>query len=88
MGVANLLDIIQQKMNDLFRGFDLIRAYIDNMVILTKGYWTEYVQKLELTLNKLKGEGLKCNIEKSFFRKTEIEYLGFWVTHNGVKLID
>ena len=28
------------------------------------------------------------NIEKSFFGKIEMEYLGFWVTCEGVKPID
>ena len=46
------------------------------------------MQKLELPLNKLKGKGLKCNIEKSFFEQTKMEYLGFWVTHDDVKPID
>ena len=35
----------------------------------------------------MKKKGLKCNIEKSFFIKTEMEYSGFWVTRDGVKLI-
>ena len=61
-------------MNDLFHGFELICAYIDNLLVLTKGDWTDHVQELELTLNKLKekdlnvilkrhsSEKLKCNI--------------------------
>ena len=40
---------------------------------------------MELTLNKLKEKGLKCNIERSFFRNIKMEYLGFWVPQNGVK---
>ena len=36
-GVANFPDIFQQKMNDLFHGFEFIRAYIDDLLILTKG---------------------------------------------------
>ena len=47
-----------------------------------------HVQKLELTLNKLKGKVLKFNIEKSFFGQTEMEYLVFWVTRDGVKPIN
>ena len=39
-------------------------------------------------MNKLKVKGLKYNIEKSFFRQTEIEFLGFWVTRDGVKPIN
>ena len=50
--------------------------------------WTYYVQKLESTLSKIKEKGLKHNIEKSFFRQTEMEYLGFWVTQDGVKPTD
>ena len=88
MGVVNSLDIFQQKTNDLFHGCEFICAYIDYLLILTKGYWTYHIQKLELTLNKLKEKGLKCNIEKSFFRQTEMEYLGLWVTRDGVKAIN
>ena len=41
-------------MIDLFHGFDLIHAYMDNLLILTKIDQKDHVQKLELTLNKLK----------------------------------
>ena len=75
-------------MNDLFCVFEFIRAYTDNMLILTKAYWTYHVHKLELTLNKLKVKGHKFNIEESFFGQIKMEYLGFWVTRNGIKSIN
>ena len=59
-------------MNDLFDGFEFICAYIDDLLVLTKGDWTDRVQKLEITLTKLKGKGLKLYIENSFFGKTEM----------------
>ena len=46
MGAANLPDIFQHKMNDLFHGFEFISAYIYDLLFLTKGYWTYHVQKL------------------------------------------
>ena len=46
MRVANSTDIFQQKMNGLFHGFEFIRVYIQNLLILTKGDWTDHVQKL------------------------------------------
>ena len=70
MGVANSTDIFQHKMNELFHGFEFIRAYIDYLLIITKRDWTDHVQALELTLNKLTEKGLKCNIENSFFGQT------------------
>ena len=85
IGVANSPDILQHKMNDLFHEFEFIRACIDKLLILTKEDCIYHVQKTELTINKLKEKVLKFNIEKYFFGQTEMEYLGFWVTHDGVK---
>ena len=42
---------------------------------------------MELTLQNLKDNRIKCNIEKLFFGKTKMEYLGFWVTRNGIRPI-
>ena len=72
MRVENSPKISQQKLNDLFHGFELIRVYIDGLLISTKVNWTYHLQKLELTLNKLKERRIKYNIEKSLFRQTKI----------------
>ena len=63
---------------------NLSEAYINNMLIITKDDWSDHLEKLELTLQNLKDNGHKCNIEKSFFGKIEMEYLGFLVTRNGI----
>ena len=88
MGVANYRDILQQKMNDLFHGFEFIRAYIDELLILTKVCCTDHVYRLELILNKLKEKRLKYNTEESYFRQTKMEHLGFLVTRNYVKPVN
>ena len=41
--VTNSLEIFQHKMNYLFHAFEFIRAYIDDLFILTKGDWTDHV---------------------------------------------
>ena len=56
MVVANSADIFQHKMNDLFHVFESIGAYIDGILILTKGDLIDHLQKIKLTLNKLKGK--------------------------------
>ena len=81
-------DIFQQKMKDLFHRFEIIHEYIDVIFIFKKVDWTDHVQKLKLTPNKLKEKGLKFNTEKLFFGQTEMEYLGFWVTRDGPKPIN
>ena len=44
-------EIFQQNMNDLFHGFEFIHAYIDNILILTKGDWSDHVHNLELMIH-------------------------------------
>ena len=46
------------------------------------------LRKLELIIQKLKYNGLKCIIKRSFFGQTDMECLGFWVTWNGIQPIN
>ena len=46
MVVDNSPHIFKQKMNILFNGYELINAYIDDHLVLIKGYWTDLVHKL------------------------------------------
>ena len=84
MGVSNSLDIIQEKMNEMFRGLEFIQAYTDDLLIIMKGDWSDHLDKLELTLQKLKDNRLKFNIKKPSFGQTKMEYLGFWVTRTWI----
>ena len=88
MGIAKSPEFFQQKMVYLFRGFQFIPAYMGDLLILTKGNCAYNVQIFELTPIKMNLKGLKCTTEDSFFRQTEMEFLGFWATHYGVKPID
>ena len=88
MGICNSPGIFQEKMNEMFCGFKFIRAYIDDLLIITKVHWYYHLNKLERVLQNLKYNELKCNIEKSFFGQTQIEYLGFWVTCNGILQVE
>ena len=78
MGVKCSPDIFQERMSDLFQGMEFVRAYIDDLLLLTKGDWSDHVVKVGQVLQRLGEAGLKVNCEKSFFGRTETEYLGFW----------
>ena len=69
MGVYNSLDILQEKMNEMFRGIEFIRAYIDDLLIFTKGDWLDHLNKLELLLKELISNGLKWNIKINSLEK-------------------
>ena len=77
MGVCTSWDIIQDKINEMFLRIELIKVYIDDLLIIIKSDWYDHSNKLELVLKKRTSSGLKCNIEKSFLKQTKIEYMGF-----------
>ena len=64
-------------MNEMFPGFEFIQSYIYELLMTTKDNWSDQLEQLELTLQNIKDNGLKCNIERSLFEQTEMEYLGF-----------
>jgi hypothetical protein len=85
MGLSNSPDVFQEKMNDLFHGMEQVRAYIDDLLVITKGSLEDHLEKLEAVLNKLRDAGFKVNAEKSFFCTGETEYLGYMITRDGIK---
>ena len=53
-------------------GLEFVRAYIDDLLIISKTTWDDHLTKLETVLKRLKKAGLKVNAKKSFFGKQEL----------------
>ena len=49
--------------------FNLSKAYINNFLMFTRGYWFNQLGELELTPQKMKDNKLKCKFENSFLGK-------------------
>ena len=61
------------------------RAYIDDLLCITRGSLEDHLDKLEEVLKRLRDAGLKVNAAKSCFCTHEIEYLGYMLTRGGIK---
>jgi len=85
MGLCNSPDIFQEKMSELMDGLAFVRTYIDDLLCLTKGSFTNHLEKTELVLQRLQKAGLKVSVTKSFFARSQLEYLGYWITRTGIK---
>jgi hypothetical protein len=85
MGFRGSADIFQAQMMDLMASLDYVRAYIDDLLIITRGTLDDHHSKLEKVLTRLCDAGLKVNAAKSFFCTHEIEYLGYILTRKGIK---
>jgi hypothetical protein len=85
MGIAGSPDILQGKMSELMKTLDYVRAYLDDLLCISKLRLEDHLEKLEEVLRQLRDAGLKVNAAKSTFCALEIEYLGYVLTRDGIK---
>ena len=85
MGLCNSPNIFQEYMGELLGDLEHVRAYIDDLLIISKGTYEDHLEKLEEVFKRLQDAWVKVNAVKSAFGKTELEYLGYWVTREGVQ---
>jgi len=85
MGLCNAPDIFQEKMSELMEGLEFARAYIDDLLVVSKGDFTDHLDKIESIFSRLSEAGLKVNASKSHFACDELEYLGYLINKSGVK---
>ena len=84
MGLCNSPDIFQDNISELFIGLDTVCVYIDDLLHVTKGSWTEHLSILKEMFTRLQKAGLKVNASKYCFGAHKFDYLGYHVTHDGV----
>ncbi len=85
IGFAGSADIFQAEMGNLMVILEYVRAYIDNLLFITKGSLDDHLGKLKQVFIQLHDAGLKINAIKFIFCTQETEYLGHILTRGGIK---
>ncbi len=85
MGIAGSPDIFQGKMSELMEFLEYVRAYLDDLLCISRSSLEDHLDKLEEVLRQLCDAGLKVNAEKLTFCALEIEHLGYILTRDGIK---
>jgi hypothetical protein len=85
MGFVESADIFQAEMGNLMATLEYVKAYIGNLLVITKGSHDDHLDKLERIFIQLHDAGLKVNAAKSFFFMQEMEYLGYILNRGGIK---
>ncbi len=85
MGFAGSPDIFQGKMSELMESLEYVRAYLDDLLCISKLSLEDHLEKLEEVLRQLCDAGLKVNAAKLPFCALEIEYLGYVLTRDSIK---
>ena len=72
-------------MSELMIGLESARTYLENLLIISKTDFNELLDHLKVALNRLSEAGFIISTSKCSFCKAELEYLGYWITRNGIK---
>jgi hypothetical protein len=53
--------------------------------VISKGTFTEHLADVDQVLKRPRDAGLKVNASKSLFEQQQLEYLGYWITREGIQ---
>lgn len=66
-------------------GLKFILKYVDNLLVITMSTWEDHLQCLKIVFQQLLQAGLKVNAQKSFFGRSKLEKLSYWITRDGIQ---
>ena len=75
MGVCNSPDIFQDNISELFDGFDMVRAHIDDVFFMTKNYFEDHLKALDRVLQRLAETGQKRTQKNPSLDKHKLDTL-------------
>lgn len=84
-GLCNAPSTFQRLMQRLFgdQQSESVLLYLDDIVVFSSSV-EQHLMRLEVVLSRLEQEGLKARLEKCFFFRKEVRYLGHVISSEGV----
>jgi hypothetical protein len=85
--IAWILMFFKTSCQSLSKKWNMLRqpSYLDDLLILTNSSFKDHLRKIEMVLARLSTAGMRLNISKSKFFAEQIEYLGYWITKQGIQ---
>ena len=84
-GLKNAPQIFQRKMDNIFREYDFIHVYVDDMPISSKTK-EQYLKHLDTFVDLCKTHGIGLSKKKSIIGEQKIEFLGLLIDSEGIEL--
>ena len=86
MGLSQSADWAQASLEQVLKDllYECIEAYIDDVGCFSND-WNEHLQHLDSTLSRLQDAGYTINPCKYEWAIKETEWLGHWLTPDGIK---
>lgn len=83
-GLRNAGQTFQRFIDQVLKGLPFVFKYIDDIQVASKNH-DDHLQHLRIVFERLREHGLKINVSKCEFGKSEINFLGFIINENGIR---
>ena len=84
-GLSNAPSVFQELMTHVLEGIQFATAYLDDIIIYSPTV-QDHMEHLQVVFDRLRKFGLKMKMSKCKFMQKEINYLGFVVTTEGIRV--
>ena len=84
-GLTDLPATFQKMIDTTLDGLDSTYAFLEDIIIITKGTIEKHEEEIDKTLNRLNEENLAISLYKCEFGLNEIIWLGYKINAEGIK---
>ena len=84
MGLKISADVFQQELGNQFKHLPYMLIYVDDILIITKGTYKQYLQAIETVLQVLPECRMQINLDKLHFSKQKVEFLEYIISRQGI----
>ena len=85
MGICAYGDIFQAKVYEILSDNKAVNKYIDDILVIGSGSFTQHIDQIRVFLDRLRATGLKFNDPNRSFALKDITYLDYIITWEGNK---
>ncbi|XP_012936139.1 uncharacterized protein K02A2.6-like [Aplysia californica] len=82
-GITSAPGYFQEIMDQLTQDLPGVAVYLDD-ILVSGNNAAEHLQNLRGLLQRLQDKGLRCRLEKCSFAQPFVEYLGHYLSKNGI----
>lgn len=86
-GLRNAGQTFQRFVDEITRGLDFTYAFLDDFLVFSKDE-TSHKKHLTILFGKLRDYGMVINTEKCVIGASEVTFLGYKVSHMGIKPLE